>query len=64
MTDMLTEFTSALFGVWKEMASAIWAVIPKALHFLLWILVGIIVLPCVYIAGELYPIWQKWGEGF
>lgn len=55
---------STLWEVWKEMASAAWAIIPVAFHFFLWAISGIIILPCVFIAGELYPKWQKWGEDF
>lgn len=37
-------------------------IVPKALGFIVWILCGIIILPCVFIAGNLYPVWVKWGD--
>jgi len=44
-----------MFGILLE-------IIPKAFSFVFWVLCGIIVLPCVFIAGILYPLWVKWGE--
>jgi hypothetical protein len=38
--------------------------LQKILHFGLWIVAGIFVLPCVYIATVYYPMWEKWGENF
>lgn len=38
--------------------------LPKAFKFTLWVLSGIIILPCVYIAGNLYPKWVDWSEKF
>ena len=60
------EAVSSLFGtlweVWKEMATVFWEVGLKLFHLSLWIISGIIILPCVYVAGSLYPMWQEWGE--
>jgi hypothetical protein len=36
----------------------------KAIHFVLWVLLGIVVLPCVFIAGNIFPKWSEWGEEF
>ncbi|MCX6718921.1 MAG: hypothetical protein NTZ38_00895 [Candidatus Taylorbacteria bacterium] len=55
---------SELWNVWKAMFSAVWSVLPKAVSFLLWLLSGIVILPCIYISGTLYPEWEKWGESF
>lgn len=64
MNETVGGLFGALWEVWKEMASALFAVIPIALHFLLWAISGIIILPCVFIAGSLYPKWIEWGEDF
>jgi hypothetical protein len=64
MGTAIAELLSGLFNVWKEMLSVIFAFIPKAISFVLWIIVGIIVLPCVFIAGNIFPLWSDWGEGF
>lgn len=45
-----------------EIFSAFWSIIPKAFMFLLWVLLAIVILPCVYIAAEIYPKWVEWGE--
>lgn len=39
-------------------------VILKIISFILWALAGVVVLPCVYISGVLFPLWEKWGEKF
>ncbi len=64
MGNAIAEVLTALFDVWKEMFSAIFGLIPKALSFILWILIGIIVLPCVFVAANIFPKWTEWGEGF
>jgi hypothetical protein len=53
-----------LFSVWKEMLSAFWAVLPKVISVCLWVLTAILILPCVFIANNIYPSWVKWGEDF
>ena len=62
MEDGISTLFSTLWEVWKEMASALWAIVSKLLKLSLWILSGIIIVPCVYIAGSLYPMWQEWGD--
>ena len=64
MGAAFSELFSSIWDVWKEMASAVFGVIPTALHFIFWALAGIIILPCVFIAGNLYPKWMEWGEDF
>lgn len=54
----------AIFGLIGEMLGAFFSVLPKAIMFVLWILSAIIILPCVYVAGEIYPTWVEWGEDF
>ena len=53
-----------LLEVWKGIFEVIKEIVPKALKFVLWVLCGIIILPCVYIAGNLFPKWTDWGETF
>lgn len=64
MIEALSSLFGTLWEIWKEMASAIFDIIPAAIHFILWALAGIIILPCVFIAGNLYPKWMEWGEDF
>jgi hypothetical protein len=49
-----------------DMVKTIWdgfmEVAPKVLSFILWVLAAIIILPCVFVAGNIYPLWQEWGE--
>ncbi len=47
-----------------EIIETIWEILFKAIKFLLWVLVGVLVLPCVFVSGILYPKWEKWGEKF
>jgi hypothetical protein len=36
----------------------------KFLKFVIWAVSAIFILPCVFIAGVIYPKWEKWGEDF
>ena len=60
--EMIGQMITELFKVWSAMWSAIWAVLPRAIGFFLWILSAIVILPCVFVSGVLYPRWVKWGE--
>ena len=60
--NIVTELFSALWEVWKEMWAVSIEVLPKVISFVLWVLLAIVVLPCVYIAGVIYPMWVEWGE--
>jgi len=50
---MITE----VFETFKE-------VLGKVSFFVMWVVVGVLVLPCVYVATVYYPMWEKWGEDF
>jgi hypothetical protein len=39
-------------------------VIGKAVKFVLWVLVAILIFPCVFVTTVFYPMWEKWGEEF
>ncbi len=62
--NVFMEMISALFSLFGEMIGAFFSVLPKIISFVLWVLVAIIVLPCVFIAGNIYPSWVEWGEDF
>jgi hypothetical protein len=60
----MLQLLSDLYAVFKEIMSTLFEFIPKVLHIILWAVLGVIVLPCVFIANHFYPMWVKWGEGF
>ena len=61
--NILTEILGSLLAVWGEMWSAFIEILPKVISFILCVLTAIVVLPCVFVAGEIYPKWVEWGEG-
>lgn len=34
----------------------------KFLSIILWAMAGAIILPMVFVSGNLYPMWEKWAE--
>lgn len=54
----------ALFTLAGEMIGAFFTVLPKVIKFVLWVISAIIILPCVFVAGNIYPKWVEWGEDF
>jgi len=52
------------FGAIGDMLVAFFRVLPTVIKFVLWVLSAIIILPCVFVAGTIYPNWVKWGEDF
>ena len=64
MEAFFTEFVSMTTTIFKEVFLALWKVISKGSMFLLWALLALIILPCVFVAGHIYPLWVEWGEGF
>lgn len=60
--EAITGLLQNLWSLWIEMIKLLFKFALKFFIFLLWVLVGIIVLPCVFIAGNLYPKWTDWGE--
>jgi hypothetical protein len=60
MGGAISEITEVIGG----MFSALFGNLPKILSFMLWVASAFIILPCVFIAGTMYPDWQKWGEEF
>ncbi len=63
MEQFENAITEILGLIW-EMISAIGSAIPAVLKFLVWVLLAIIVLPCVFVAGHIYPWWVEFGEDF
>lgn len=62
--SVIGQLLTGLWDVWAEMFSAFMDVLPKAISFVLWLLSAVVILPCVFVAGTIYPAWEKWGEGF
>ncbi|MEK7646589.1 MAG: hypothetical protein AAB381_02745 [Patescibacteria group bacterium] len=36
----------------------------KIFNFTLWLLLAVIILPCVFVANHWYPKWSEWSEEF
>lgn len=53
-------FGSFTLDIIKEIFSGV----PKVVSFCLWIIAAAFILPCVFVAGVVYPLWEKWGEDF
>lgn len=64
MSEMISSLFSVFWEIVSEVFSVIFAAIPKIISFTLWALAAVIILPCVYIAGNWFPKWTEWGEGF
>jgi hypothetical protein len=60
--ELASSMFKELLNVWKAMFEVLAEIVPKAFKFLIWVLLGIIILPCVYIAGNWFPKWTDWGE--
>lgn len=60
--EMIEQMASSLWDVWSEMWNMLMEVLPRAFYFILWILSAIFILPCVFVAGVLYPKWLDWSE--
>jgi hypothetical protein len=58
-----TLFVEMVKLIW-EMLVSVFKVIPVVLKFIAWVLLAVIVLPCVFVAGNIYPWWVEWGEDF
>src|ERR1044072_9259954 len=59
---MIEELLVALWDVWMEMFEAVMEVLPKFISLVLWLLAAIVILPCVFVAGNIFPYWVEWGE--
>lgn len=60
LTSGLKDFGSFVLDLIKDIFSNV----PKIINFALWVFAGVFVLPCVFMAGVIYPLWEKWGEDF
>ncbi len=63
-SNILTEALGLFFGLIKEIFEVFGVFLPKFISMFLWVLSAIIVLPCVFVASNIYPKWSKWGEDF
>lgn len=34
----------------------------KVFNVFLWIIVGALIIPCVFVTNVFYPMWEKWAE--
>ena len=61
------ESIAGLFGslweVWVEMFKSFRELATRLTKLLFWFLLGIFILPCVYVASNWYPKWTDWGDG-
>ncbi len=64
ISTMLAETGKIIFEAWMALLGALFELLGKILHFGLWAVSGALILPCVFVAGNLYPKWEKWGEKF
>ena len=62
MESFFETFIQPFWELVKEMYNSFMDVLPAAIYFILWLLSAIIILPCVFVAGTLYPKWVEWGE--
>ncbi len=62
--DEIGGLFKSLIDLWTEMFGKLFPMLLVGLSFLLWVVTALIVLPCVFVAGTLYPMWEKWGEEF
>ena len=60
--EMIGQIATELFNVWSEMWNIVKEILPRVVSFVLWILSAIIILPCVFVSGVIYPKWVEWGE--
>lgn len=61
---MIETLFAALFDLVKEAFEAFIAVFPKIIKFVIWVIGAIFILPCVFVAGTIYPKWVEMGEEF
>jgi len=60
----LGEFLKSFVNIWVEIFFAILSVLPKFIKLFIWFILALVILPCVFVAGTVYPAWEKWGEDF
>jgi hypothetical protein len=60
--EMVEELFTGLMELWRAMFEAFMEIAPKVLSLVIWVLLAIVILPCVFVAGNIYPWWSEWGE--
>ncbi len=60
--ETIESFLSPFWAILTFIYERLKEFVPMALRFMLWVICGILVLPCIYVAGNLYPRWVEWGE--
>ncbi|MDE2038112.1 MAG: hypothetical protein KGI69_02725 [Patescibacteria group bacterium] len=62
--ETVGDLLKGLVGIWVDMFFAILSVFPKFIKLVIWLLLALLILPCVFVAGTVFPAWEKWGEQF
>ncbi|MDE1967167.1 MAG: hypothetical protein KGI45_03845 [Patescibacteria group bacterium] len=60
--ETIESIFNGLWETWTEMFGILMELLPKLINLVLWALSAVIILPCVFVAGVLYPKWTEWGE--
>ncbi|MBU6232231.1 hypothetical protein KGP36_06350 [Patescibacteria group bacterium] len=60
--ETIESIFNGLWETWTEMFGILMELLPKLISLVLWALSAVIILPCVFVAGVLYPKWTEWGE--
>jgi len=60
--ESISELLKSLWSIWAEMFGVISEFLFKIAMFTLWAVCGLIILPCVFVSGTLFPKWSEWGE--
>ncbi len=63
-SNLFETVVGGIFTAIGHILGAFFMALPKIISFILWVVVAIIVLPCVFVAGNIYPKWEKWGSEF
>lgn len=56
------EVINEIIGGITELLSQTFGFSIKFLNVLFWAIAGALILPCVFVAGNIYPMWEKWAE--
>ena len=61
---IFSQIFSFIFETLAEIWKLLWPMVTTAVSFILWVLAAVIIMPCIFVAGTIYPMWEKWGENF
>ncbi len=63
VSTIFREFISMVSNLFGEIFSFLWLFVSKGVLIFFWGILGALILPCVFVANVIYPIWEKWAEG-